>query len=139
MIVTTTRAELKAARDKVPGPVVLVPTMGALHDGHRVLLRRAREIAGAAGTVAVSIFVNPLQFGPNEDLDRYPRDEERDQRLAAEAGADLIYAPPIHNGWAAHNISPNPFLATALDRESNQVLAIYGRSVTDALGQVEGV
>jgi pantoate--beta-alanine ligase len=85
MIVATTRAELNAARDKIPGPVVLVPTMGALHDGHRALLRRAREIAGAAGTVAVSIFVNPLQFGPNEDLDRYPRTLRE----------DLVFAPGV--------------------------------------------
>ena len=95
MIVATTRAELKAARDKVPGPVVLVPTMGALHDGHRALLRRAREIAGAAGTVAVSIFVNPLQFGPNEDLDRYPRTLREDLETCAAEHVDLVFAPGV--------------------------------------------
>ena len=93
MIVATTRAELKAARDKLPGPVVLVPTMGALHDGHLALLRRAGELAGPAGTVAVSIFVNPLQFGPNEDLDRYPRTLEEDLAMCGRAGARLVFAP----------------------------------------------
>jgi pantoate--beta-alanine ligase len=95
MIVATTRAELTAARDKVPGPVVLVPTMGALHDGHRALLRRAREIAGPAGTVAVSIFVNPLQFGPHEDLDRYPRPLREDLETCAAEHVDLVFAPGV--------------------------------------------
>ena len=96
MIVATTRAELYAARDKLAGPVVLVPTMGALHEGHRALLRRACELAGAAsppGTVAVSIFVNPLQFGPNEDLDKYPRPLREDLETCAAEGAGLVFAP----------------------------------------------
>jgi pantoate--beta-alanine ligase len=59
-----TRKGLSAARAALPEPVVLVPTMGALHDGHRSPLRRARELAGPEGSVLVSIFVNPLQFGP---------------------------------------------------------------------------
>ena len=62
MIVVDTRANLAAARDRLASPVVLVPTMGALHDGHRALLRRARELAGPGGTVAVSIFVNHSYF-----------------------------------------------------------------------------
>jgi len=95
MIVATTRAELKAARDKVPSPVILVPTMGALHDGHRALLRRARELAGPAGTVAVSIFVNPLQFGPNEDLDKYPRTRAEDLEICAAEQAGLVFAPDV--------------------------------------------
>jgi pantoate--beta-alanine ligase len=95
MIVAITRAELAAARDKVPSPVVLVPTMGALHDGHRALLRRARETAGPAGTVAVSIFVNPLQFGPNEDLDRYPRTLQEDLETCAAEHVDLVFAPAV--------------------------------------------
>ncbi len=63
-----TRAELAAARAVLPGPAVLVPTMGALHIGHERLLRAARTLAGPRGSVVVSIFVNPLQFGPDEDM-----------------------------------------------------------------------
>ncbi len=70
----------------------LVPTMGFLHDGHLSLLRAARA---ECDLVVMSLFVNPIQFGPGEDLARYPRDEERDLRLAAEAGADFVYAPPV--------------------------------------------
>ncbi len=66
--------------------------MGYLHDGHLSLLRVARA---ECDLVVMSLFVNPAQFGPGEDLDRYPRDEDRDLRLAAEAGADLVYAPPV--------------------------------------------
>jgi pantoate--beta-alanine ligase len=93
VIVAHTRAELSAARDKLTGPVVLVPTMGALHDGHRALLRRARELAGDGGGVAVSVFVNPLQFGPAEDLDRYPRTLPADLAICEADGADLVFAP----------------------------------------------
>jgi pantoate--beta-alanine ligase len=72
------------------GMVGFVPTLGYLHEGHLSLLRLAREECAA---VVVSIFVNPLQFGPDEDLDLYPRDEERDLRLAREAGADAVFLP----------------------------------------------
>ena len=80
---------------KLSAPLVLVPTMGALHDGHRALLRRARELAGPGGSVAVSIFVNPLQFGPNEDLDTYPRTIEADLAACEAEGADLVWAPGV--------------------------------------------
>src|SRR5207237_451299 len=73
--------------------VGLVPTMGYLHDGHLSLVRRARKAVGAGGIVVVSIYVNPTQFGPSEDLSRYPRDLARDQKLCREAGVDLIFAP----------------------------------------------
>jgi pantoate--beta-alanine ligase len=73
--------------------LVLVPTMGALHDGHRALLRRARELAGPGGAVAVSIFVNPLQFGPSEDLDKYPRTLEADLTACEQEQVDLVFAP----------------------------------------------
>jgi pantoate--beta-alanine ligase len=95
MILAHTRAELADARAKLPGPVIVVPTMGALHDGHRALLERAREIAGEAGSVVVSIFVNPLQFGPTEDLDRYPRTLPEDLAIAEAEGADLVFAPAV--------------------------------------------
>src|ERR1700710_81852 len=72
----------------------LVPTMGFLHEGHLSLLRAARA---ECDVVVMSLFVTPTQFGPGEDLDRYPRDEERDLRLAAEAGADFVYAPPAED------------------------------------------
>src|SRR5664279_1964541 len=70
----------------------LVPTMGFLHEGHLSLLRAARA---ECDVVVLSLFVNPTQFGAGEDLDRYPRDERRDLELAAEAGADIVYAPSV--------------------------------------------
>ena len=85
------RAALAPAR-REGSSIGLVPTMGYLHDGHLSLLRAARA---ECDVVVMSLFVNPTQFGPGEDLDRYPRDEERDLRLAAEAGADFVYAPPV--------------------------------------------
>ncbi len=88
-----TRKGLAAARAALPGPVVLVPTMGALHDGHRSPLRVARELAGPAGSVLVSIFVNPLQFGPAEDYDRYPRPLDRDLAMCADEGVRAVFAP----------------------------------------------
>ena len=88
-----TRKGLAAARATMTAPVVLVPTMGALHDGHRSLLALARELAGPAGSVLVSIFVNPLQFGAGEDFERYPRTIEQDLELCAEGGVSVVFAP----------------------------------------------
>jgi pantoate--beta-alanine ligase len=88
-----TRKGLAAARAALSGPVVLVPTMGALHDGHRSPLRLARELAGQHGSVLVSIFVNPLQFGPTEDYDRYPRPLDHDMAVCAEEGVRAVFAP----------------------------------------------
>jgi pantoate--beta-alanine ligase len=90
--VVRSRAELRAALRDAPRPVGLVPTMGWLHDGHRALIRRARE---DNATTVVSIFVNPRQFGDPADLERYPRNEARDVAIAAEEGADLVFAPPV--------------------------------------------
>ena len=73
------------------GTVGLVPTMGAFHEGHLSLFRAARE---ECDVVVVSLFVNPAQFAPGEDLGRYPRDEQRDARLAEEAGVDALFVPP---------------------------------------------
>jgi pantoate--beta-alanine ligase len=83
------RAELATVRN-AGETVGFVPTMGALHEGHLSLVRRAKKECGIA---AVSIFVNPLQFGPGEDFARYPRHPEQDAVLLASAGADLLYAP----------------------------------------------
>ena len=84
------RTALKPAR-KADRTIALVPTMGALHDGHLNLIRAARA---QADEVVVSLFVNPAQFNDPDDLAAYPRDEERDARLAGEAGADILFAPP---------------------------------------------
>jgi pantoate--beta-alanine ligase len=87
--------ELRAALATVRadgGTIGLVPTMGYLHEGHVSLLRVARA---ECDFVVMSLFVNPTQFGPGEDLECYPRDEQRDTELADEAGVDLIYAPPV--------------------------------------------
>lgn len=74
-------------------PVVLVPTMGALHAGHAALMQRARRIAGPSGTVVTSIFVNPIQFGKGEDLARYPRPFRRDAKVCADNSVDLLFHP----------------------------------------------
>jgi pantoate--beta-alanine ligase len=93
-----TLAGLRAGRT-----VGLVPTMGYLHEGHLSLLRAAR---GECDVVVMSLFVNPTQFGPGEDLDRYPRDEQRDEELAEQEGVDLLYAPSAEEvypeGYATH-------------------------------------
>jgi pantoate--beta-alanine ligase len=85
------RAALAPAR-RQGARIGLVPTMGFLHEGHLSLLRAARA---ECDLVVMSLFVNPAQFGPGEDLDRYPRDEERDLRLAAGVGVDVVYSPPV--------------------------------------------
>jgi len=88
MRIVRTVAEVRAAG--LAGRIGLVPTMGAFHEGHLSLFRAARD---ECDTVVVSLFVNPAQFGAGEDLDRYPRNEERDARLAEEAGVDVLFAP----------------------------------------------
>ncbi|MFJ9631332.1 pantoate--beta-alanine ligase [Streptomyces sp. NPDC101175] len=75
------------------GRRAVVMTMGALHEGHATLVRTAREIAGPDGEVVVTVFVNPLQFGEGEDLDRYPRTLDADLKIAEQAGADVVFAP----------------------------------------------
>lgn len=83
------------------GRVALVPTMGALHDGHLSLLRHARAWLDAqgGGRIAASIFVNPAQFGPTEDLAAYPRDEDNDMILLRQAGCDAVFLPPVSEIW----------------------------------------
>jgi pantoate--beta-alanine ligase len=107
--------ELRRLRDVLPGPVALVPTMGALHEGHRTLVRAARE---RAASVVVSVFVNPTQFGPGEDFDRYPRTWDADLAALAEEGADLVFHPEVEDvyppGAVGVTVDPGP-LATVLE------------------------
>ena len=99
--VVRTIPELRTAVEELRerhGLVTLVPTMGAFHEGHLSLMHRAGEDGGA---VVVSLFVNPTQFGPSEDLSAYPRDEERDLALAGAAGAHLVWAPSVEDVYPA--------------------------------------
>ncbi len=97
--------------------IALVPTMGALHEGHRELIRHARRMPGA-GVVAVSIFVNPLQFGPSEDLARYPRPLETDLQICRDEGVELVFAPGADDmypaGATTTTVDPGP-LGTQLE------------------------
>ncbi len=105
MQITRTPAGAREAVASVPRPLGLVPTMGALHAGHHALVARARA---ESRTVAASIFVNPLQFGPSEDFDRYPRSFDDDVAALREAGVDLLYAPDVATMYPAG-------FATAID------------------------
>ncbi len=91
-LVVRSRDELRDALERAPRPLGLVPTMGWLHDGHRALMRRARA---ERGTVVVTIFVNPRQFGDPADLAQYPRNEARDVAICEAEGVDIVFAPPV--------------------------------------------
>jgi pantoate--beta-alanine ligase len=93
MRVVTTAEELDDARGD--GPVAVVMTMGALHAGHVALMRQARACVGERGTVVVTIFVNPLQFGANEDFAEYPRTEAADEQVCREADVDVLFRPTV--------------------------------------------
>ena len=103
------RADLANALDALDGPVGLVPTMGALHDGHRALVEAARRVCES---VVVSVFVNPLQFAPGEDLGRYPRTLDADLELCAKTGVDAVWAPGVADvypgGPAQVRVDPGP-------------------------------
>lgn len=90
MKVVTSIKELRQERARLPEPVGLVPTMGYLHAGHLSLVRQAKQ---QSASVVVSIFVNPTQFGPNEDLARYPQDMERDKALLEGEGVNILWTP----------------------------------------------
>ncbi len=98
MKIFTTVRQVREAPPR--SPRVLVPTMGALHPGHMELIRVARDKAADGGEVAVSIFVNPLQFEPGSDFERYPRLEERDEKLCRDAGVDILFRPPVSEMYA---------------------------------------
>jgi len=109
-VLTHTRPDFHAAREKLDGPVALVPTMGALHDGHLALIDAARQ---HAQSVIVTIFVNPLQFGPTEDLGKYPRTLDADLARCEASGVDLVWAPANDDvylgGPAKVRVDPGPF------------------------------
>jgi pantoate--beta-alanine ligase len=126
------KAELRAAlaQPRLAGQTIgLVATMGYLHEGHLSLLRAARA---ECDLVVMSLFVNPAQFGPDEDLDRYPRDERRDLELAAEAGADVVYAPPVEE------VYPSGF-ATAVEVSGPLTEVLDGDPARRGTGHFRGV
>src|SRR5688572_25879511 len=100
----------------LPEPIVIVPTMGALHRGHGALLRRARLLAGRFGTSVTTLFVNPTQFAPGEDYQRYPRAFAQDRRFCQEHGVDLLFHP------SAADVYPEPFSTTVQERSVSSAL-----------------
>ena len=118
-VVASTREELaKLLADARAGGhrVALVPTMGALHDGHASLMRAAREQVGPEGRVVVSVFVNPLQFGAGEDLDRYPRTFESDLEVCDHEGVEIVFAPSVDEVYPGGDpqvtVEPGPVAET---------------------------
>jgi pantoate--beta-alanine ligase len=122
-LLVSTREELAdalAPRRRAGEPIALVPTMGALHEGHAALFRAARERVGS-GPVVASVFVNPLQFAPGEDLERYPRTLDDDLVLSEKEGVDVVFAPAgdevYPGGEPLVTVEPGP-LATELEGAS---------------------
>lgn len=109
------RQHIKAYRRSAPADATVgfVPTMGYLHEGHASLLRRS---AADNGLTVLSIFVNPLQFGPNEDLSRYPRDEERDVALASRNGVDIVFLPSALEMYPDYPLLTTVSVANVTDR-----------------------
>jgi len=134
-----TKRELRAAlRDarRAGQTIGLVPTMGYLHEGHLSLLRAARA---ECDLVVMSLFVNPTQFGPGEDLARYPRDEERDLRLAGEAGADVVFAPStveVYAPDAATAVEVTGSLTNVLDGDPERRGPEHFRGVTTVVAKL---
>jgi pantoate--beta-alanine ligase len=129
------RAELAPAR-RAGSRIALVPTMGALHDGHLSLLREARR---RGDVVVMSLFVNPSQFGPGEDLDSYPRDEKRDLTLAEDEGVDVVYAPPVDEVYPAGfntTVEVSGELTEVLDGDPNRRGAEHFRGVTTVVAKL---
>src|SRR2546423_7464897 len=118
MRIITTIAEAQAQRHAKRR--VLVPTMGALHKAHGELIRVAREVAGKGGETAVSVFVNPLQFGPGSDYERYPRPEKADEEFCRNACVDLLFRPSVEEVYPADRSTfvAETFLSSRLEGES---------------------
>ena len=134
-----TKAELRA---ELEGPrregrrIGLVPTMGFFHDGHLSLMRAARE---SCDVVVVSLFVNPAQFGPNEDLDAYPRDPERDAEMAEAEGVDLLWAPTaeeVYPDGFATSVEVGDELTGVLDGDAAQRGPSHFRGVTTVVAKL---
>jgi pantoate--beta-alanine ligase len=118
------------------GSIGLVPTMGYLHEGHLALLRAARE---RCDVVVMSLFVNPAQFGPDEDLERYPRDEARDLELARGADVDVVYAPSVEEVYPegfATTVEVTGALMEALDGAPDQRGPSHFRGVTTVVAKL---
>jgi pantoate--beta-alanine ligase len=139
MRIVRTKAELRQALTPARRDgrsVGLVPTMGALHEGHLSLLRAARE---RCDVVVMSLFVNPTQFRPGEDLASYPRDEARDAELAAAEGVDLVYAPPVEEVYPegfATSVEVEGGLTDVLDGDPSRRGPEHFRGVTTVVAKL---
>jgi pantoate--beta-alanine ligase len=140
-----TKADLRAALDDARRhgrTIGLVPTMGYLHEGHLSLIRAARA---ECDLVVMSLFVNPTQFGAGEDLDRYPRNEERDLRLAGEAGADIVFAPAVEEAYPdgldrfATYVEVTGSLTNVLDGDPSSRGSEHFRGVTTVVAKLFNV
>jgi pantoate--beta-alanine ligase len=115
MIVAKTIADCRAQRSTL-GPLAVVPTMGALHEGHLWLVESAKK---HAPRVAVTIFVNPTQFGPREDYDKYPRPIEKDLEMCERAGVDLVFSPSEHEMYPDRPLGATPLTFRPTDKAGN--------------------